>query len=282
VVSPNPAGLFGEEARVKNISVFSYGGGIQSTAALVLAVQGKIAYPIFLFCNVGQDAENPDTLRYVNEVARPYAHAHGLTFLELQKRRRNGELDSLYGRLTRPGSSSIGIPVRLESGAPAKRACTMDFKIRVVASWTKQHGATAEHPATVGLGISLDEVQRMRSDSGIAHERVAYPLIDLRLDRAACVQIIRQAGLPVPPKSSCWFCPFHSMQTWQAMRQQQPALFAKAVALERMVNDKRARQGRGPVWFTDKLKPLETVTTDLTQEELFEEMEVCESGYCLV
>jgi hypothetical protein len=43
----------------------------------------------------------------------------------------------------------------------------------------------------------------MRSDSGIAHERVAYPLIDLRLDRAACVQIIRQAGLPVPPKSSC-------------------------------------------------------------------------------
>jgi hypothetical protein len=101
---------------VKNISVFSYGGGVQSTAALVLAAQGKIAYSIFLFCNVGQDAENPDTLRYVNEVARPYAHAHGLTFLELQKRRRNGELDSLYGRLTRPGSSSIGIPVRLESG----------------------------------------------------------------------------------------------------------------------------------------------------------------------
>jgi len=122
----------------------------------------------------------------------------------------------------------------------------------------------------------------MRSESGIAHERLAYPLIDLRIDRAACIEIIRQAGLPVPPKSSCWFCPYHSVRTWQAMRQQQPALFAKAVALERMLNEKRTRQGRGPVWFTNKLKPLETVTTDLTQEELFEEMDGCESGYCLV
>ena len=264
------------------LNVFSYGGGVQSTAALVLAAQGKIAYSTFLFCNVGEDSENPDTLRYVRDVARPYAQDHGLTLLELQKRRRNGEVDTIYGRLTRPGSSSIGIPIRLTNGAPGNRTCTADFKILVVARWTKRQGATPENPATIGLGISLDEFQRMRKDSGIAHERLAYPLIDLRLDRSACVEIIRHAGLPVPPKSSCWFCPFHSVQVWQTMRHQQPALFAKAVELEHLLNEKRAQQGRDQVWLTNKLKPLEKVTTDLLQAELFEETDTCESGYCLV
>lgn len=264
------------------LNVFSYGGGVQSTAALVLAAQGRIAYTTFLFCNVGDDSENPETLRYVSEIACPYAQDHGLTLLKLQKRRCTGDLDTLYGRLTRPGSSSIGIPIRLANGAPGNRTCTADFKILVVAQWTKRQGATPENPATIGLGISLDEFQRMRKDSGIAHERLAYPLIDLYLDRSACVQIIRQAGLPVPPKSSCWFCPFHSIQVWQTMRHQQPDLFAKAVALEHLFNEKRAQQGRDQVWLTNKLKPLEKVTTDLLQAELFEETDACESGYCLV
>ena len=265
------------------LQVFSYGGGVQSTAALVLAVQGKITYSTFLFCNVGEDSENPQTLHYVRDIARPYAEAHGLTFLELQKRRRNGEVDTIYGRLTRPVSSSIGIPIRLGSGAPGNRTCTADFKILVVARWTKRQGATPEQPATIGLGISLDEFQRMRTDSGITHERLAYPLIDLRLDRSACVEIIRHAGLPVPPKSSCWFCPFHSLHVWQTMRHQQPDLFAKSVDLERMLNEKRAKQGRDQVWLTNKLKPLDRVTTDMMQPTLFaEESETCESGYCMV
>ena len=43
------------------LRVFSYGGGVQSTAALVLASQHKIDFKTFLFCNVGDDSENPAT-----------------------------------------------------------------------------------------------------------------------------------------------------------------------------------------------------------------------------
>ena len=265
------------------MNVFSYGGGVQSTAALVLAVQGKIDYHTFLFCNVGLDSENPATLTYVQEIVKPYALVNGIELVELQKRR-NGELDTVYGRLTRPESRSIGIPIRMSNGAPGNRTCTVDFKILVVARWTKQHGATKDAPATIGLGISLDEFQRMRSDSGIAHERLDYPLITLRLDRSACMEIIRQAGLPIPPKSSCWFCPFHSLRAWQEMRQEQPEMFMKAVALEQHINERRAKLGRDQVWFTDKCKPLDKVTTDLMQHSLFasEETDGCESGYCMV
>lgn len=33
---------------------------------------------------------------------------------------------------------------------------TVDFKIKVVGRWLKRHGATPQHPAVVGIGISLD------------------------------------------------------------------------------------------------------------------------------
>src|SRR5947209_5246716 len=65
-------GIARAERIVTMIRVFSYGGGVQSTAALVLAAQGKIDYPTFLFCNVGADSENPETLTYVEQYAKLY------------------------------------------------------------------------------------------------------------------------------------------------------------------------------------------------------------------
>src|SRR5487761_1297550 len=145
------------------LQVFSYGGGVQSTAALVLAAQGNIDYPTFLFCNVGDDSENPRTLTYVLEVAMPFAKDHGIELIELHHTR-FGEPETIYQRLTRPESRSIGIPVRMSNGAPGTRACTSDFKIKVAAKWLREHGATKDDPAIVGMGISLDEFQRMRND----------------------------------------------------------------------------------------------------------------------
>lgn len=258
------------------MKVFSYGGGVQSTAALVLAATGKIEYKPFLFCNVGADSEHPETLRYVYEVAMPYAKEHGVEIIELRRER-----ETLYQVLMSQEKNTV-IPVRLNNGAPGMRACTGDFKIKVVCKWLRQHGATAKNPATVGMGISLDEFQRMRTESGVAYEKLEYPLIDLRLTRQDCMQIIQKAGLPVPPKSSCWFCPYHSLKNWQAMRQDTPELFWKAVELEAWLNQKRAKGGKDEVWLTAKLKPLEQVTTDLIQADMFDEDGICESGYCMV
>jgi len=272
--------------------VVSYGGGVQSTALLVLAAQRKLFYDgdvgwshpyrIFLFCNVGDDSEHPATLAYVHDIAMPYAKEHGIELIELHNTR-FGKPETLYQRLTRPGSRSIGIPVRMAgSGAPGNRACTGDFKIKVIAKWLREHGATPVNPATCALGISLDEFQRMRSDSGIAYEKLAYPLIDLRIDRAQCIGIIERAGLPVPPKSSCWFCPFHSLRKWQEMRQQEPELFWKACELETLIIERMGELKPGDAaYFTRKLKPLAQATTELEQGSLFED-DTCESGYCMV
>ena len=269
------------------LKVFSYGGGVQSTAALVLAAQGKLEYHIFLFCNVGADSENPATLTYVEQVAKPYAQAHGLVLEELHTVR-NGEPITLYGLLTRPESRSIGIPVRMSNGAPGRRSCTEDFKIKTIDRWLRAHGGKSQG-SMVGLGISLDEAERVKpnmDEETRAWKENAWPLIfDYQppLTRQDCMNIIARAGLPVPPKSSCYFCPFHRPRVWQEMRERQPDLFEKAVELERLINARRARSGKDQVWLTRFCKPLDKVTTaEYAQASLFETNDLCESGYCMV
>lgn len=94
--------------------VISYGGGVQSTALIVLAATGKIGHvDAALFANVGDDSEHPDTIRYVREVATPWAARHGLTIHELKRHRRDGSEETLLGRLERPELRSIDIPVRM-------------------------------------------------------------------------------------------------------------------------------------------------------------------------
>lgn len=260
---------------------FSYGGGVQSTAALVLAAQGKIDYSIFLFSNVGDDSEHPDTLRYVQAHARPRTAAHGLALHELRHIRRDGNEETLYRKLTRPGSRSTGIPIYLEgAGAPGRRSCTSEFKIRRIAVWQRRHGATKADPAVTGLGISLDEFHRARSSSGIETQVLEYPLIDLRLTRRDCMNIIARAGLPIPPKSSCWFCPFHSIATWRRLQNNRPDLYEQAVALEQQLSDRSEMLGRGKVFLTRKLRPIDVVLAG-RQDELELIDDACESGYCL-
>ena len=285
------------------VRTVSYGAGVQSTALLVLAAQGAIDYRTFLFANVGDDSEHPDSLRYFRDVAVPYAADHGLELVELHRlpvrghgavecsaggvappvegkgagdvdrcpscgrlvgvididpdpTRRDLRLEyhqqpeTLWGRLTRPGSRSLPIPVRMSNGAPGSRSCTADFKIRVIANELKGRGATVAEPATVALGISTDEIERAKPgvDPRMPFQLREYPLLDLGLSRSDCKRVIADAGLPVPGKSACFFCPFHDKAAWSDLAHDTPELFAKSCELEAHLNQQRdemACQGVG-------------------------------------
>jgi hypothetical protein len=134
----------------------------------------------------------------------------------------------------------------------------------------------------MGLGISVDEWHRARTDSGIAWQVLEYPLLEMRLNRQDCMKLIEGAGLPIPPKSSCWFCPFHTMNEWKRMKREEPDLFARAVALEARLNDKRGALGKDRVWLSSALRPLDEALAGGTQLTMDDAMAVCESGYCMV
>jgi hypothetical protein len=273
------------------LRVFSYGGGVQSTAALVLAARGRIDFRTFLFANVGDDSEHPDTIRYVRDVAAPYARAYGIALHELHRERRGGGTETLYGRMTREGSRSLPIPVRMSNGAPGTRSCTADFKIKVIGRWLKAHGASAGSPATVGVGISSDEAHRINARKSEPYERLVYPLVGIpsgesagrMLRRSDCAQIIADAGLPVPPKSACFFCPFHRSETWHDMRRNQPELFARSCDLEDLLNARRAELGKDPVYLTRFGRPLRAAIPDgVDLLPIFDSSDAqCDNGWCM-
>lgn len=256
--------------------VFSFGGGVQSTSVLVLAARGELDYETFTFANVGEDSEDPETLDYLYEVAMPFARRHGLDLIEL---RRDGPtlLEHIHE------TDSIPIPVRMPNGAPGRRNCTMHWKMRVVAKWTREHGATKATPATVGLGISLDEAWRMRTDAYFDYQELDYPLVRHRLTRNDCRRIIHDADLPEPPKSSCWFCPFRTIGYWRNLRANRPDRFERAAELEQTLIERRREQGKDPVYLTRRAAPLHEAIEP--QMGLFDEdaerLEICESGYCM-
>ena len=257
-------------ANAEPLMVVSYGGGVQSTALLVLAAQGYIPHRTFLFANVGDDSEHPDTLRYVREIAFEYAASHGIEMHELdrvpKKGLSKGQVETLWGRLMRTESRSIPIPVRMSNGAPGTRSCTADFKIRVVGRWLKEHGATAANPARVAIGISVDELERATSRRDESYEIVEYPLLTIEhrlaprgANRNDCKRIIASAGLPIPPKSSCFFCPFHRPAVFADQARTEPELFAKSVLLEDTINARRDKLGKDHVYLTRFGKPLSEV-----------------------
>ncbi|MFD6434304.1 phosphoadenosine phosphosulfate reductase [Streptomyces venezuelae] len=262
---------------------FSYGGGWQSTAALVLAARGELDYRTFLMANVGDDSEHPGTLRYLKHYALPYAAEHGIEMIVLDRiMKRTGERRTLYEDLTRPGSRSLKIPVRMSNGAPGTRSCTASFKIKVIGDELKRRGATAERPATVGIGISLDEIERANKRRCEPHERIEYPLLERGIRRIDCARIIRSAGLPLPPKSACWFCPFKRPESWHDMRRTEPDLFAKACQLEDLLNERRDLLGKDHVYLTRFGQPLRKAIPEGVDTLPLDEFDTgCDSGWCM-
>lgn len=270
------------------LTVISYGGGVQSTAMLVLACQGKLGYPVTdaLFANVGDDSEHPATLEFVRNVAIPWAAEHGITVHELRKTKRDGtNARGLWSHIFDHESEETlrePIPIRGINGAPLSRSCTSDWKIKVVGKWLKANGANKDNPATVCIGISTDEIQRVSNKRVEPYEQPVYPLIHLGLDRSACQKLIAEAGLPVPPKSSCFFCPFHRPLMWAEMRRDEPELFWKSAELEATLNKRRDKLGKDHVYLTRFAKPLPEAIAEAQDMLPFgsPDIETCDEGYC--
>jgi len=264
------------------IKIFSYGGGVQSTAALVLQTQGKLEFDKFVFANVGDDSENPETLKYFREVALPFAKKNNVDIVEVRKTTR-GKEETLLNYMYRI-EKGIAIPLRMNgNGAPGNRTCTNNFKIYQIEKYVKSLGVKKY---IAGLGISTDEIHRARSEEWTQtiyknlEVKRTYPLIKLNISRKDCKAIIKNVGLPIPPKSACWFCPFTRHLEWVEMRMQNPERFEKVVEIEKMMQEKRKKINKDPVWYHPSLKPLEVAVG--LQENFFDELDNCESGYCMI
>lgn len=273
----------------RKVRIFSFGGGVQSHAVLALQAMGKLPQPydLFLMADVGRDSEHPDTVRYVDEVTKPFCDGHGINFMMVPKTTR-GKAETLFEYIHRI-KRGIPIPAFMSGGAPGNRSCTADFKIEVVNRYVRANKWTH---AVTGLGISLDEYQRLRDTKWHDNhngrrfsfwKKREYPLIDLRMNRQDALNAALEAGLPTPPRSACWFCPFTSRGRWIEMKTYRPELFDKAIALEEHINEKRHALGRDDVYLHRDLRPLVDAVPDQMLLPFIENTgSECDAGYCFV
>ena len=99
-----------------------------------------------------------------------------------------------------------------------------------MAKWAKAEGIT--HPTWI-IGIEADEgarVKRFTKPRGDVAEYI-YPLVDLGMTRAMCVEFLDLVGLVVE-KSSCVFCPFKSEGELRDMYIRDPKAWALCERIE--------------------------------------------------
>jgi hypothetical protein len=102
----------------------------------------------------------------------------------------------------------------------ASHVCSDKFKGGVQRKWSDSEYPGASKTWT--LGIEANESKRhkrftmnkkARAEKGQKEPNghdFRYPLIELNLTRDNCITILEYLGWPVPPKSSCMFCPWVS------------------------------------------------------------------------
>jgi hypothetical protein len=130
------------------------------------------------------------------------------------------------------------IPARfVRTRGRARRMCTVDWKVRVSHRFLRTIDRTNW---TMWLGIAADEAHRSaftpHNPKWLTIER---PLVDMNIDTPTAATIIQKAGLPVPPKSACWFCPFQRVDAFINLHNEHPCLYQRTLDLEKALNSHR-------------------------------------------
>ena len=212
----------------------------------------------------------------------PWLGEHGLNVVTVQGSNTEIVREDWSGAVMIPGFT-----VDKHNGEPGqvRRQCTHDWKIMPIRKFLRTLLPKQPDPGSVQMqmGISLDEYQRMRT-SDVAYIENTYPLVDMRWTRADCLKWLDSKGLPIPPKSSCVFCPYKSVDSWRQLKRAGGNDWEKALTADLVVRDKRP--AHGSLYIHPGRKPLDeavSIPEDVGAYQLgFEPEQPCDSGYCFV
>lgn len=238
------------------LRVLSLGGGTQSSVLALRAARGELDVPM-PDCAVWADTGNepPTTHAMIDWLA---------SVLPFPVHRVKAEVDILTalrnGTDSRGNAVGGGIPLFTVnadgSHGQQGRWCTDNWKLRQIQRKVRELlGVGYRQRVPKGtwveqwLGISLDEVQRMRTaaDKWVLNR---YPLIEARLDRQDCrVWWARNAPADAPPlaRSACVICPYHSDREWLELEDDFPEMINAAAAAEAGCRERQAERGYGHI-----------------------------------
>jgi len=220
-------------------NIISYGGGRNSTAAAILLAKeqasGGELIDVIIFADTG--AEKPETYDFI-QVFDAWLRKEigiGITLT------RNFDKQNRFTTLVEECQYRGHMPSR----AFGLSYCSDHWKIRPLlkksAEIAKERGVSN---VCDNIGIHYGEMSRLigknsqlkpfqRNAYGVTHWN-RYPLIEHKLNQAACVAIIQSVGLPIPPKSACYICPYSTVSEVNDLRIKHPVLYEIACSIEKV------------------------------------------------
>lgn len=237
--------LLGE---VKAPIAVAYGGGVDSTAMLVGLAQRDIRPDLILFADTGSEKqETYDFLPLMQAWLKKVGFPPIVTVRYMAKNFKNWPpyytlTDNVLTNGTLPGISMGPASYSLKWKQAPQHAS--------IKAWQPAIDAWRAGLQVIKLiGFDNSPRDRRRTYSANPKDRHLYdyraPLQEWGWDRDECKKQIEAAGLPVPPKSACFFC--LSTKTWEL--DQYPAnLLRKIVQIEARANP-RLRTCEG-LWRT--------------------------------
>ena len=227
--------------------VVAYGGGVNSTAMLCGMKERGIVPALITFADTA--GEHPHTYEHVEAISAITQLWWGVPITTVRKLYQ-GRHEGLEGNCMRKKM--------LPSLAYGTKGCSMKYKVepqtQYLLKWMAQNSVKV---AMKAIGYDSGEGHRSHASRETLHtkgriERFWYPLIEWQWRRADCIEAIKRHGLPVAHKSACFFCPATKRHEIITLRNQYPALYARALALEaNAITTKDMGLTGGPMRWSD-------------------------------
>lgn len=214
------------------MNIVGYGGGTNSTAMLIGMHQRNIPVDLILFSDTG--GEQAHTYAYL-PIMNQWLSEHGMPEITVVE-----YTDQYGGRLTleqeclRSGT--------LPAIAYGYKKCSLKHKIAPQDKFCNHYGPCLEvweQGEKVTKYIGFDAGEEHRKTHAFVYDiqdkkyKKEYPLIDWGWYREDCVAAILQEDLPLPGKSSCFFCPSMKRHEIRTLYHKHRDLYDRAIAIER-------------------------------------------------
>ena len=207
--------------------VVAYGGGTNSVAMLCGFLDRGIKPDLIVFADTG--GELPTTYAHIDLMSEKTKEWWGLE-IEKVYATYKGKYESLEDSCVRKKM--------LPSLAYGFKACSMKHKVepqnKRVKQWMKDNNVS-EIIRAIGYDAAEGHRKINKTDGTLGKEKREdywYPLIEWMWTRSECIETIKAHGLPLPGKSSCFFCPAMKNSEILRLRKEYPEYFERAIAME--------------------------------------------------
>ena len=200
----------------KNLRILSLGAGVQSSTLALMIEKGEIPMvDAAIFADVG--AEPKKVIKWLDFLKKKVSFP---VYIVQWRNLKQDIIDASKGEYKSFSAPFFTQNIITGKKGMIRRMCTTDYKIKPVTKkirellgYKKGERVKKETKVELLMGISIDEVQRMKTNK-LKYITNIYPLIDNKLTRNECIKWMNNNNYPTPPRSACTFCPFHSNKEW--------------------------------------------------------------------